>query len=175
MAQGDLRVVGAQGTLPRRLATSGTAIEQGEPTDNQAASSSGAANANVYALSNADGPIVATDRFGGIALKQALLVTAGTTTAQVLPCACPVPAIGQIRGKDETAANSDTDAEILLQIGDYVLFDNTNSSGGFDGGDIFTIKSASSNTSGLEVVGGNFAISELWVTVDVDVYRFTRS
>ncbi len=97
MAQGDLRVVGLQGTIQRRLATSGTAIEQGEPLDNQVTSSSGAASANTYALSNADVPIVGTDRFGGIAQKQALLVTAGTTTAQSLPCACPAPHIGQIR------------------------------------------------------------------------------
>ena len=176
MAQGDLRVVGAQGTLPRRLATSGTAIEQGEPTDNQAASSSGAANANVYALTNADGPIVGTDRWGGIAIKQALLTTGLTTTqAQELPCACPVPGIGEVHGNAEVTANVDTDTELLNVTGDFVLFDD-NATGATDGGELFTIKSvASADSSGLEIVGGNPAKSRLFVTVAATVYRFTVS
>ena len=171
--RGDLSVIGPQAAIRRRLTTSGTAVEQGEPVDNQASSSSGAANANVYALSNADGPIVGTDRWGGIAIKQALLVAAGTTQAQEIPCACPIPGVGRVRGLAETAANVDTDAELLAVTGDFVLFDNTDTTGASDGGELFTIKSvASADTSGLEIVGGNPALSQLDVTVAPTVYRF---
>lgn len=176
MARADLRVIGPQGDIMRRIAVATTAIQAGEPVDNQATSSSGAASANVYALSNADGPIIGTDRFGGVAVKNALLTTGLTTTqAQELPCACPIPEIGRIAGKAEVAGNVDTESELINVTGDFVLFDE-NSTGASDGGELFTIKSAASaDSSGLEIVGGNFRISELEVMVASAAYRFTVS
>ena len=164
--------MGPQAAIPRRIVSGGTAIEAGEPIDNQASSSSGAAAANVYALTNADGPIVGTDRWGGVAMANSLNAAAGTTNAQELQGACPIPGVGRIRGKAETAGNVDTLAEIILITGDFVLFDY-NSTGASDGGELYTIHDdASADTSGLEIIEGNPATQTLDVTVAATVYRF---
>lgn len=173
--RGDLTVMGPQAAIPRRIVSGGTAIEAGEPIDNQATSSSGVANANVYALSNADGPIVGTDRWGGVSIKNSLNIGAGTTRAQELHGACPVAGVGRVRGKAETAGNIDTLAEIINITGDFVLFDYA-STGASDGGELYTIHDdASADTSGLEIIEGNPATQTLDVIVDAFVYRFDRT
>ena len=112
-----------------------------------------------------------THQFGGIAVKGSENVAAGTTKAQFLPTANPVPSVGRIRGKAETFANVDTLAELVAILSDSVLIDY-NSTGGADGGELYTIKdAASADSSGLEVVGGNVALGELEVTVDARAYR----
>jgi len=175
MARADLSVHGPAGVIRRRLAASGTAVLQGEPVNSAATSASGAASSNVYVLAAADGPIVGTDRWGGVAIKNSLNAAAGTTLAQELPCALPVPHVGQVRGAAETAGSVDTDAEILNLVGDYVLIDY-NATGAADGGELYTIKEvASADTSGLEIVGGNPALSRLHCTVAYSVYRFDVS
>ncbi len=174
---GDLRVIGPNAVIKRNIAAGGTAIEVGEPLQAAITASSGAASANVMALAAADCPVVATGnfRFGGIAIKTAELAAAGTTNAQLIPCACPVPFIGKIRGMAETKANIDTAAELLAITGDYVLFDY-NSTGASDGGELYTIKdTASADTSGLEIVSGNTSRGTLDVVCDADIYRFDRS
>ena len=174
---GDLRVIGPNAVIKRNIAAGGTAISTGEPLQAAITSSSGVASANVMALAAADFPVVSSGnyRFGGIAIKNSLNVAAGTTKAQLIPCACPVPFIGKIRAKAETKASIDTAAELLAIIGDYVLIDY-NSTGGSDGGELYTIKeTASADTSGLEIVGGNISRGTLDVVCDGDIYRFDRS
>jgi len=174
---GDLKVIGPNAVIRRNIAAGGTAISAGEPLTAAITSSSGAASANVMALAAADLPVVSSGnyRFGGIAIKTALLAAAGTTNAQKLPCACPVPFIGKLRGIAETKANIDTAAELLAIIGDFTLIDY-NATGASDGGELYTIQdTASADTSGLEIVDGNIARGELDVVCDADVYRFDRS
>jgi hypothetical protein len=167
----DLKVVGPAAIFPRYVASGGTAIKAGEPVHSVATSSSGAASANTVVLVAADSPVIGTHRFGGVANENSENVAAGTTAQQFLNCACPVPGVGRIRGKAETAASVDTLTELAGIIGDYTLIDYA-ATGGADGGELYTIKeTASADTSGLEIVGGNTALSTLDVTIDARAYR----
>jgi len=112
-----------------------------------------------------------THRFGGVANENSENAAAGTTLEQFLNCACPVPYVGIIEGRAETVASVDTLSELAGLCGDVVLIDY-NATGASDGGQLYTIKeSASADTSGLEIVGGNTGLSTLRVTVDARAYR----
>jgi len=161
----DLTVLGPAYTRQRHIAASSTRIEYGEPVYTTATLTSGAASANEYVLAAADFPVLGTHTFGGVALKGTLPFKTGTVVAQYLNCACPIPEAGIIRGKAESFAAADTAAEILAVYGDAVLVDY-NATGGSDGGELYTIKAASADTSGFQVVGGNPTRG----TLDVEVY-----
>jgi len=178
MARADLAVIGPQGTIGRYLIAGGTQVLAGEPTHSVTSGlTSGAAATNTYVLVAADSPVIAasgadTHRFGGVSLENSLNVTAGTVLEQFLNCACPVPEIGRIRGKAQTAANIDTLTELGLLIGDAVLIDY-DATGASDGGELYTIKTTEdspANTSGLTIVGGDLATT-LDVVVSAHVYR----
>jgi len=167
----DLQVLDLQVDFPVRIAASATRYEVGEPIHSVATQSSGVASANTYVLAAADTPVVGTHRLGGIAKKRCLPLTSGTVVAHETLVNRPAPDSGRIRGKGETAANVDTDAEILLLIQDYTLIDY-NSTGGSDGGELYTIKeTASADTSGLEIVAGNAANGTLDVVVHARAFR----
>lgn len=167
----DLKVIGPAAIFPRYVVAGGTAIKAGEPLHNLASSSSGAASVNTVVLAATDSPVIGTHRFAGIANENSENAAAGTTQTQYLNAACPVPVVGRIRGKAETAASVDTASEIAGLIGDYTLIDYA-ATGGTDGGELYTIKEvASADTSGLEIVGGNPALGTLDVTVAEAAYR----
>lgn len=168
----DLQAIGYQTSVPRRIAASTTRFYTGEPLHSVATYSSGAANTNVFVPAAADTPVIGTHRFGGIVNgKDPLPQPTGTLVAQTTKAACPIPNIGKIRGKGEVYANVDTDAEILLIIGDLVLIDY-NSTGGVGSTPLYTIKdTASANTSGLEIAEGNAALGTLDVYVHATAYR----
>lgn len=167
----DLSVIGPNATIERYVASGATAIEAGEPLHNLGALTNGVTSVNEYVLAAADTPVIGTHRFGGVATKQATLAAAGTTTAQFLPAACPVPYVGRIRGKAEVAASVDTLTELYGLINDAVLIDYS-ATGASDGGQLYTIKvAASADTSGLEIVNGNIATGTLDVVVEARSYR----
>ena len=167
----DLRVQGPQAAIKRYVVSGGTAIMAGEPMHSVATLTSGASSANTFVLAAADTPVIGTHRFGGVALENSENAGAGTTLEQFLTCACPVPYIGKITGRAETVANVDTLTELALIIQDAVLIDYS-ATGASDGGQLYTIKdAASADTSGLEIVGGNVALSTLDVVVDARAYR----
>lgn len=171
MARADLRVIGPAASFGRYLAASQTAIVAGEPLHSTSVRTSGAGNSNVYVLAAADTPIIGTHQFGGVALKDSENAAAGTTLAQYLTTANPVPEVGRIRGKAESAAAIDTAAELVAILSDAVLIDY-NATGAADGGQLYTIKdTASADSSGLQVIGGNIALGELEVTVSSLAYR----
>lgn len=167
----DLSVHGLQTSISVRVAASATRYEVGEPLHSLATQSSGVGSVNTYVLAAADTPVIGTHRLGGIAIKRCLPLSSGTVVAHKTQVARPVPYIGKIRGKGETFASVDTDAEILAIIQDYTLIDYA-ATGGADGGELYTIKqTASADTSGLEIIDGNAATGELDVTVDARAYR----
>lgn len=170
--RGDLKVVGAQNALPRRIAASATRFEAGELCIGSAITlSSGAASANTWTLAAADSVVIATDTFGGIFIKNALPIDTGTLTAQTAMCSCPVPHLGRIRGRAETTANVDTDAEILAIINDVTLIDYS-ATGASDGGELYTIQdTASADTSAFQIVEGDYVKQTLDVVVDARAYR----
>jgi len=170
--RGDLQVVGYQTAVPRRIGASTTRFYTGEPLHSVATSSSGAASTNVYVPAAADTPVIGTHRFGGIVnAKDPLPQPTGTLVAQTTLAACPIPNIGRIRGKAETAASIDTEAELLGVIGDYTLIDYA-ATGGVGSTPLYTIKEvASADTSGLEIAEGNIAKGTLDVYVAYAAYR----
>lgn len=167
----DLKVVGPCAIFPHYVVAGGTKIRVGEPTHNLGTFSSGASSVNTCVLAAADTPVIGTHRFTGVANEDALLVAAGTVLEQTLNMALPVPYVGRIRGKAETAANVDTLTELALIWDDAVLIDY-NSTGASDSGPLYTIKDvASADTSGLQIVGGNIALQTLDVAVAAQAYR----
>jgi len=167
----DLKVIGPAAAFKRYIAAGQTAIVAGEPMHSVATSSSGVANVNVYVLAAADTPVIGTHKFGGIATRDSENASAGTTLAQFINTANPVPGVGRIVGKAETSGNIDTLAELVAILQDVTLIDY-DATGAPDGGQLYTIKdTASADTSGLEIVGGNIAIGTLEVTLAATAYR----
>jgi hypothetical protein len=169
--RGDLQAIGYSTKLPRRIAASATRYEVGEPLHCVGTYTSGAINVNTFVLAAADTPVVGTHQFGGIALSNCLPFSTGTVVSHTAWAACPIPGVGMIRGKAETAANIDTDAELLAILGDAVLIDYA-ATGATDGGELYTIKdTASADTSGLTIINGNISKGLLDVTVVAAAYR----
>lgn len=172
--RGDLSVLGLQVTRQRRVAASATRFEAGEPIYSKSTLSSGAASANTWVLAAEDFPVLGTHTFGGVALKGALPYKTGTLVAQTVITACPVPHAGILRGKAETAANVDTDAELISILDDTALIDYA-ATGAPDGGELYTVKdTTSADTSGFAIIGGNIAKSTLDVEVYATVYRLDQ-
>ncbi len=169
----DLKVIGPVAIFPRYLVAGGTSIQVGEPIHNVGTMSGGVSTANTAVLAAADTPVIGTHRFMGIANENSANNTAATPVVveQFLNAACPVPSVGRIRGNAQTAASVDTLTELGLLIGDVTLIDY-NATGASDGGQLYTIiEVATADTSGLEIVGGNTALSTLDVTVEARAYR----
>lgn len=167
----DLSVVGFSQETPRRIAASATRFYAGEPLHGLGTLTNGVINTNTYVVAAADTPVIGTHRFGGIAIKNALPQPSGTLVAHTTMTACPIPWLGRIRGRGETAANIDTEAEALGFIGDMVLIDY-NATGSPSGGPLYTIKdTASADTSGLEIAEVNVRKGLIDVYVDGRAYR----
>lgn len=112
-----------------------------------------------------------THKFGGVAISRALPLSTGTIVAHTAQAACPVASLARIRGKGETAANWDTDTELLGFIQDVTLIDY-NATGAADGGELYTIKTTGgADTNGLEIVAGIPALQLVEVVVDPRAYR----
>lgn len=171
MARADLSVIGLQGTMHCRIAASATRYEPGEPLYLDGTTlTSGAASANTAELMDADGIVLGTDTFRGVAINAANPLT-GTLVAHTAVTAVPAPHVGLIRGKAETAASIDTAAELLGVIEDVTLIDY-NSTGAADGGELYTIKeAASADTSSFTIRDGDTAKGTLDVTIDARAYR----
>lgn len=163
--RGDISLIGAVGgARPFRVAASVTRFYAGEPIMRTPTYSSGATNSNnVIVLTDAK-PRIATDNFIGVAAIDCLVNSAGTVIVQKTSVSVPIPQVTKVRGKGKTAANIDTDAELLLILGDLVDFDLTAA--------VYTIDdTAASNASALEIQDGNIFKGTLDCTVDVRAFR----
>lgn len=161
-----MQVIGVSGGAhPYRVAASATRGYAGEPINSLAARTSGAADVNTVVVLTDTKPIIGTDNFVGIATKNMKVNSAGTTVvAHTLMVAVPIPNVTRMRGRAKTAANVDTDAELLAILHDEVTFDLTAS--------VYTIDdTAASNTSGLMIADGNVTKGTLDVTVDARAMR----
>ena len=173
--RGDLSSIGPSFTRPRRIAASATRYEVGEPIHSAATmDGAGVASSNTWVLAAADTVVLGTYTWGGIANSSCKPFKTGTVVAHTCQTACAIPHAGLIRGKGETAASIDTDAEILALINDAVLIDY-NATGGTDGGELYTIKVAgSADTSAFAIIDGNPAKATLDVEVYATAYRIDQ-
>ncbi len=172
MAKADLKVIGPTALWPEYLVSGGTAIQAGEPLHTVGDThSSGEASVNTAVLAAADTPVIGTHQFRGVANKNSVNVAAGTVAEQQLLSAHPVPYTGRIRGRAETVTSFDTLSELGGLAHDFVLIDYS-AAGAADGGELYTIKiAASADTSGLEIVAGNLALSLVDLTIAAQAYR----
>lgn len=167
----DLSVVGPRFSRPARVAAAATRFFAGEPMHSLATYTSGAASVNTVVVAAADTPVIGTHTFLGVSNKSALVSAANAVVAHKTSISVPVPQCTIIRGKGETAANIDTDAELLAILQDVVLIDY-NATGSPTSGPLYTIKDTSSaDTSGLTIVDGNIALGTLDVVVDARALR----
>lgn len=152
------------GARPYRVAASASRSYAGEPINWFPAISSGVAVTNTVVVLTDAKPVIGTDQFVGVAVENMKVNSAGTVVAHTLSVAVPIPNCTRIRGRGKTAANIDTDSEVLGVLGDAVLFDLTSS--------VYTIDdTAAANTSGLQIVDGNYVKGTLDVLVDQRAMR----
>lgn len=158
--KGDLRVLGVSGGVHKfRVAASATRFYAGEPINSLSALTAGATSVNTVVVLTDGKPRIGTDNFVGIASRDAKVNASATVVAQVAEVITMIPSITRIRGKAKVAANVDTDAELLLILGDVVDFDLT--------AGVYTIdETAASNASGLRIEDGDTAKQTLDVSVD---------
>lgn len=147
------------GNQPRRVAASATRFYVGEPINWFPAISSGAAVTNTVVVLTDTKPRVATDQFQGLAAKDATVNSAGTVIAHKTYVTVPIPLVTRIRGRAKTAANVDTDTELLGLLGDALDMDLTSSVYTWD--DV-----AASNASAFQCMDGNPAKSTLDCVID---------
>ena len=175
----DLQVVGFAQTLPRRIAAGVTRYEVGEPLYSDATLSSGvntagsAVGANTWELPAVDIMEIGAQLFGGIAISHCEPFSTGTLTAHTAFASCPIPNVGVLRGRAETPANFDTDAELLLYIGDVTHIDYS-ATGASDGGELYTVKTTPgtpADTAGFEILDGNPSKTTVDLLVDFRCYR----
>ena len=152
------------GAHPFRVAASATRGYAGEPINSLSVGTSGAGSVNTVVVLTDGKPVIGTDAFVGVATQNMKVNSAGTVVAHALQVATPIPSCTRIRGNAKTAASVNTDAELLLILWDYVLFDLTSS--------VYTIdETAAADSSGLTIMNGNPAKSTLDVVVSALALR----
>lgn len=169
MSRADISFSGIDGgNQPRRVAASATRFYAGEPANSILTLSSGAANVNTVVVLTDTKPRVGTDSFQGIFAVDAQVNSSATVIAHKTSVTVPIPHVTRIRGRAKTAANVDTDAELLAILFDAVDFDLTTGA--------YTIDdTAASNASGLQIVDGNIAKQTLDCTIDARALRYAIS
>lgn len=146
------------GAHPYRVAASATRGYAGEPINSLSVGTSGAGSVNTVVVLTDGKPVIGTDSFVGVSAEDMKVNSAGTVLAHTLSVAVPIPSCTRIRGNAKTAANVDTDAELLLILWDYVLFDLTTG--------VYTIDdTATADSSALTIVDGIPSKSTLDVVV----------
>jgi len=169
MAKADLSTVGIDGgNQPRRVAASATRFYAGEPANFVGTNTAGAASVNTVVVLTDTKPRVGTDSFQGIFATDAQINSSATVVAHKCYVTVPIPNVTRIRGRAKTAANVDTDSELLGILFDYLDFDLTSS--------VYTIDdTAASNASGLMCVDGNISKQTIDVVVDARTLRYAVS
>jgi len=169
MAKFDLRTVGITAGVTRmRVAASATRGYVGEPVQySNPTRGSGTTSVNVVTVCADNDPVIGTDEFAGINaedFKDSAGKTTGTVVAQYADVDVPIPYATKIRGKAETAADIDTQAELTGVLRDYTEFALVSSA--------YYIKStAAAETGALMIVDGNISRGTLDVVVDGRAYR----
>lgn len=147
------------GNQPRRVAASATRFYAGEPMNSVMTHTTGAASVNTIVVLTDTKPRVATDTFQGIAAVDAQITAAAVVVAHKTYVTVPIPYVTRVRARAKTAANVDTDSELLGILGDFLDFDLTTAVYTWD--DV-----AASNASAFTCVDGNTAKSTLDCVID---------
>lgn len=160
MAKGNVSTVGIDGgNQPRRVAASATRFYAGEPLNSAMTHTAGAASVNTVVVLTDTKPRVATDSFQGIAAVDAQVSAAAVVIAHKTYVTVPIPYVTRIRANAKTAANVDTDTELLGVLLDFLDFDLTTAVYTWD-------DTAASNASAFTCVDGNTAKSTLDCVMD---------
>lgn len=176
MAKRDLQIIGTSaGNREYRVAASATRAEVGEPIHIIPSHTAGVSTLNTVILAAADSPVIGTHAFVGVNAERFAVNAAGTVIAQKVMVTVPIPQASLIRGKAQTKASIDTDAELLGVLWDVTVIDY-NATGASDGGELYTIiETATANTGGLTIQNGNTVKGTLDCVIDERAMRFTIS
>lgn len=168
----DLQVIGIScGVRPFRVAASATRFYAGEPIHSAQTYSSGAIGGNTWIVAANDTPLVGTYMLGGIASRDAQVNSSGTVITQKGEVIVPLPWASRIRGKAETTASVNTDAELLAILYDVTLIDY-NSTGSSLSGPLYTLKeTVTTDAGGLTIIDGDIVKGTLDTIVDFRALR----
>lgn len=166
MARLNVSTVGVDGgNHPVRVAASATRFYAGEPLMRTPTYTTGAISVNTVTPVTDAKTRIATDNFEGIAAADAQVDSTATVIAHKNYVTRPIPYITRIRSKAKTATGIvDTDANLILILGDVIDFDLTSSVYTFDG-------TAASNASTFSILDGNIYKGTLDCTVDARAMR----
>lgn len=156
MAKNDIRIkdTGGLNVVPTRVyqvAASATIIYAGEPVKL-------AAMGDQYAVKCADGePTTSTIQFLGIAAKDSTNTAAAAGTVEVYDTLAAPGVV--FTAKAKTSSTVDTQSEIDALQNNCVVLDLTSSS--------FTVDAAAAhaNANGIQIVGGDPLLKEVWFKV----------
>ena len=165
----DLRSVGpTAGVTRHRVAASATRGFVGEPVQfSNPTRGSGSSSVNEVSVCADNDPVIGTDEFKGLLtedMKDANGLRTGTVVAGYVDVEMPIPNATKIRGKAETAADIDTQAELTGVLGDYTEFALVSSQ-------YFIKSTAAAETGALMIVDGNISRGTLDVIVDPRAMR----
>lgn len=165
MAKANVQVVGVSaGNRTFRVASAATRFYDGEPLMKTPTYSSGAVSVNTVTPVTNTKPIIGTDEFVGVASIDASVNSSNTVTAQKTQATVLIPNVTIMRALASSTSAINTDAALILLLGNVVTFNLTSS--------VYTINStATVNTAALTIVGGNSVKGTLDVTVDGRAYR----
>lgn len=166
MSKFDLSTVGVTGGARRvRIAAAATRFYAGEGLMRTPTYTTGAISVNTATVITDAKPRIATDDFFGVSSQDAQVNSAGTVIAHTGFYAALIPNVTRIRGRAKSVTNIvDTDANLILILGDLVDFDVTAGAHTIDG-------TAASNASALSIIDGNVAKGTLDVIIDARALR----
>jgi len=148
MAIGNMSLVGISGSHRMRVAASATRGYSGEPLINTSTSlTNGVAATNTVVVATDTTPVIGTHQVAGLLLTNMAVNSAGTVIAQKVTVGVPVPFVTKWRGRAKTAADADTDSEILGLLWDTARF-------GLTAG-VYTWDNSVADTSAFLVRDGN--------------------
>lgn len=166
MAKFDLETRGITAGINRwRVATSATRALSGEPLINTPSYTTGVTNSNVVIQCANDQPVIGTHEWRGLCAQDFEVDSAAVVTAHYTKSVMYIPYATKCRGRIETTASMDTQAELTGFIGDLTRFHRSATP------DYRIQVGGEADTGPLQVVDGNFSKGTVDCVVDGRAFR----
>ena len=164
MSRFDITVVGISFAVEHRLAASATRGYVGEPMMTSPTYTTGTSDVNTITVCTDNTPLIGTSEFKGVLAEDMKVNSAGTVIAQRINVRHAIPYATRLRGRVETAANIDTDAELIGVLQDFTRFHLASSAYRFQAG-------GESDAGAFQIVQGNTTKGTVDVFVDARAMR----
>lgn len=168
MAKFDISTIGiTAGNVRMRVAASATRSYVGEPLGTTPSYTTGVSDTNTVRQLADNETVIGTHEFKGICAKdfQVTSATDATIVAHYTLVSCPIPYATKIRGRVETAASIDTQAELTGVLFDLTRFHRSSAP-------VYRIQAGGeADTGPLQIVDGNTSRGTLDCFVDARAMR----